>query len=104
MKSDLLSAYQTNGQSFVFLPKHHWYSSRMDEDDKMKIVVFGSSTCLPDSAQYREAEELGRGLAESGFGVVTGGYGGTMEAVSKGAATVKTVPVRPNIYLLFRSP
>lgn len=72
-------------------------------DGKIRIVVFGSSTCLPESAHYREAEELGRGLAESGFGVVTGGYGGTMEAVSKGAATVNTVQVRPTNYLLYVS-
>lgn len=35
---------------------------------------------------YRSAETLGRCLGEAGFTVATGGYIGTMEAVSKGAA------------------
>jgi uncharacterized protein (TIGR00725 family) len=50
------------------------------------IVVFGSSTCETDSDAYRTAEELGTCLARSGYNVVTGGYSGTMEAVSKGAS------------------
>ncbi len=35
---------------------------------------------------YAEALELGRALAAAGFTVCTGGYGGVMEAVSRGAA------------------
>lgn len=34
---------------------------------------------------YEQGVECGRLLAEAGFGVVTGGYGGLMEAVSRGA-------------------
>jgi uncharacterized protein (TIGR00730 family) len=41
---------------------------------------------MAGDAAYREAEGLGRALAEAGFTVATGGYIGTMEAVSKGAA------------------
>ena len=36
-------------------------------------------------ADYAEALELGRALAAAGFTVCTGGYGGVMEAVSRGA-------------------
>ena len=50
------------------------------------IAVFGSSTCQPGDEQYREAEAWGACIARQGFGVVTGGYQGAMEAVSKGAA------------------
>jgi len=39
-----------------------------------------------DSAAWVAAESTGRRCVEAGFAVVTGGYGGTMEAVSKGAA------------------
>ncbi len=49
------------------------------------IAVFGSSQAVPDGPLYRQAYDLGRSLAQSGFGVVSGGYGGTMEAVSRGA-------------------
>ena len=49
------------------------------------VSVFGGSTPRPGDSAYKEAEELGRLLAEAGYSVMTGGYGGTMEAVSKGA-------------------
>jgi uncharacterized protein (TIGR00730 family) len=50
------------------------------------ISVFGGSTPQPGSAAYQEAHLLGSLLAESGFAVQTGGYIGTMEAVSRGAS------------------
>ena len=50
------------------------------------ISVFGSSAPLPESSAYEEARQLGRLLAQAGFAVATGGYGGTMSAVSQGAA------------------
>lgn len=49
------------------------------------ITVFGSSRPEDGHAEYVEALELGRALAASGFAVCTGGYGGVMEAVSRGA-------------------
>lgn len=49
------------------------------------ITVFGSSRTEPGTPGYETAEALGRALAEAGFTVANGGYGGTMEAVSKGA-------------------
>src|SRR3977135_4290020 len=54
--------------------------------DKMKtITVFGSSRPEEGHAEYTEAVELGRALAAKGFAVCTGGYGGVMEGVSRGA-------------------
>lgn len=50
------------------------------------VAVFGSAAPLPGSEEYRRAEWVGRSLAERGLAVVTGGYGGVMEAASKGAA------------------
>jgi len=49
------------------------------------VSVFGASTTQPGTPEWEEAETLGRLLAEAGFAVATGGYGGSMEAVSKGA-------------------
>ena len=49
------------------------------------ITVFGSSRPEEGHADYVEAHELGRALAAAGFAVCTGGYGGVMEAVSRGA-------------------
>ncbi len=50
------------------------------------ITVFGGSLPQPGSPAYQEAQTLGALLAESGFAVQTGGYIGTMEAVSRGAS------------------
>lgn len=49
----------------------------------MNITVFGGST--PGELHYQQAFQLGRLLAEAGHTVITGGYLGVMEAVSKGA-------------------
>jgi uncharacterized protein (TIGR00730 family) len=48
--------------------------------------VFGASGTAPDSNEWRAAERCGRLLAGCGYAVVTGGYGGTMQAASAGAA------------------
>jgi uncharacterized protein (TIGR00730 family) len=52
----------------------------------MNITVFGSSKPVAGDALYEEARQLGSLLANAGHTVVTGGYGGTMEGVSRGAA------------------
>jgi len=52
----------------------------------MKVSVFGGSLPKPDSPAYEEARQLGELLAQRGHTVMTGGYIGTMEAVSRGAA------------------
>ena len=63
------------------------------------VAVFGSSASQPGDGHWEEGVLCGRLLAEAGFTVVTGGYGGLMEAVSRGAADVGghvigvTVPV-----------
>lgn len=51
---------------------------------KKLIAVIGVS--VADARERAWAEEVGRRLAEAGFGVVTGGLTGVMEAASRGAA------------------
>jgi hypothetical protein len=78
----------------------------------MNVSVFGGSQPKEGEASYAEACELGRLLAEQGHTVLTGGYIGTMEAVSRGAAeagghvigvTCADIeawrPVRPNAWV-----
>lgn len=47
------------------------------------VGVFGSSRVGPEHPHYRLAYTWGKVLAEMGFAIATGGYGGTMEAVSR---------------------
>jgi len=49
------------------------------------VTVFGSSRPKAGDAEYEEARELGNLLAKRGFAVCTGGFGGVMEGVSRGA-------------------
>ncbi len=51
----------------------------------MHVTVFGGASPRPGQPAYEEAKRLGRLLAEGGHTVLTGGYMGTMEAVSRGA-------------------
>ncbi|MFC2029490.1 DUF4032 domain-containing protein [Chloroflexota bacterium] len=49
------------------------------------IAVFGSGSAPADHPVLAEATRLGHLLARAGFSLMTGGYGGTMEASSRGA-------------------
>jgi hypothetical protein len=52
----------------------------------MKISVFGGSNPEEGSPAYEQAYQLGKLLGSHGMIVMTGGYMGTMEAVSRGAS------------------
>ncbi len=52
----------------------------------MNVTVFGGSQPQAGDVNYEQARKLGRLLAEAGHTVLTGGYMGTMEAVSRGAS------------------
>ncbi len=49
------------------------------------VTVFGSSRPREGDPAYAEARTLGSALASKGFLVCSGGYGGVMEAISRGA-------------------
>ncbi|MBN1305937.1 MAG: LOG family protein [Anaerolineales bacterium] len=51
----------------------------------MRVTVFGSASPKPTHPVYEQALTLGQLLARNGHTVLTGGYMGTMEAVSRGA-------------------
>src|SRR5207302_1038658 len=49
------------------------------------VVLWGSARCKPEEPFYRAAVETSRLLARAGFGIITGGGPGIMEAANKGA-------------------
>lgn len=51
----------------------------------MNVTIFGGAQPQAGSEAYEEARLLGSLLAQKGHTVITGGYMGTMEAVSRGA-------------------
>jgi len=67
------------------------------------VGVFGSARTRREDPNYGRAEQLGRGLAAAGFGVITGGGPGAMEAANKGASEAGGVSVGLGIELPFES-
>jgi uncharacterized protein (TIGR00730 family) len=51
----------------------------------VRVTVFGSARIAAGSPDYEDAKRLGQLLADRGDIIVSGGYGGLMEAVSRGA-------------------
>jgi len=52
----------------------------------VRITIFGCSQPKPGEPVYQDALHLGNLLANAGYNDLNGGYIGTMEAVSRGAA------------------
>ena len=50
------------------------------------VTIFGTSRAVAGDPVYTLAQEAGRLLAQAGFAIANGGYGGTMLAAAKGAA------------------
>jgi uncharacterized protein (TIGR00730 family) len=65
------------------------------------IAVFGSARFPESSPYYAAARELGRKLVEAGFGVITGGGPGVMEAANRGAHEAGGLSIGCNIELPF---
>jgi hypothetical protein len=63
------------------------------------VCMFGSARTAAGEAEYEEARETGRALAEAGLAVITGGGPGTMEAANRGAQEGGGVSVGLNIEL-----
>jgi len=77
--------------------------------NRLRVAVFGSSGVKPNDPEYETAVKLGAALGHQEWQVLTGGYYGVMEAVSKGVRSVngKSIgvtlcsfdPKPPNAYL-----
>ncbi len=65
------------------------------------ISIFGSARTQPGHKYYELAMDIAKRLAEEGFGIITGGGPGIMEAANKGASMASGRSVGLNIALPF---
>lgn len=65
------------------------------------VSIFGSARTKPEDPYYQLAVEVARLLAREGFGIISGGGPGIMEAANKGAAVENGLSVGLNIDLPF---
>jgi uncharacterized protein (TIGR00730 family) len=68
-------------------------------DVGLAVALFGSARTRPDEPAYEAARETAAQLVASGFGVITGGGPGIMEAANRGAAEAGGVSIGCNIEL-----
>jgi uncharacterized protein (TIGR00730 family) len=65
------------------------------------VTIFGSARTVPGDPHYEAARETAHKLAEAGFGVITGGGPGIMEAANRGAHDAGGESIGCNIELPF---
>ena len=65
------------------------------------VSIFGSARTKPDNEYYKLTEEVARKIVDHGYGIITGGGPGVMEAGNKGAHLAGGTSVGLNIHLPF---
>lgn len=63
------------------------------------VTIFGSARLDASSEHYQKAYKIAKALAAAGYGVITGGGGGIMEAANRGAFEARGDSIGINVIL-----
>ncbi len=63
------------------------------------VTIYGSARTAEDHPDYQKAREIAHILAELGYGIITGGGPGIMEAANRGASEANGLSIGLNIDL-----
>ena len=55
------------------------------------VTIFGSARIDSNNEHYQKAYKIAKALTAAGYGVVTGGGGGIMEAANRGAFEARAI-------------
>ena len=87
-------------ENVLSIAREFWAGfAAVDKIDRPAVSIFGSARIKPDSHEYATARQVGRGFAERGWAVITGGGPGVMEAANRGAKEAGGLSVGFNIEL-----
>jgi uncharacterized protein (TIGR00730 family) len=97
----LLSSHQgALPENVLSIAREFWAGfAAVDKIDRPAVSIFGSARIKPDSHEYATARKVGRGFAQRGWAVITGGGPGVMEAANRGAQEAGGLSVGFNIEL-----
>jgi uncharacterized protein (TIGR00730 family) len=90
---------QSDGERIARIADELAYGFSALADLGPAVSVFGSARTPPGDPRYEDARELAAKLASAGLAVITGGGGGLMEAVNRGASEAGGRSVGLNIEL-----
>jgi uncharacterized protein (TIGR00730 family) len=87
-------------ENVLSIAREFWAGfAAVDKIDRPAVSIFGSARIKPDSHEYAIARKVGRGFAQRGWAVITGGGPGVMEAANRGAKEAGGLSVGFNIEL-----
>ena len=73
----------------------------MSTVDRSLVTIFGSARTTEKHPEYNLARDIAAKLSEHGYGIITGGGPGIMEAANRGATEKDSVSIGLNIDLPF---
>ena len=87
-------------ENVLSIAREFWAGfAAVDQIDRPAVSIFGSARIHRDSPEYAAARKVGRGFAEHGWAVITGGGPGVMEGANRGAKEGGGLSVGFNIAL-----